>query len=290
MYRQRSDRPFAVMRHVFLHFNFERYFMNIIFASGFLFPQTFLGQSYFRGLKDHLPDDILPLFPVVPATASIEERARRMGSLITEALRSGTLNDQQKIHIVAHSMGGLDARVLIATNANLRGATRSLTTIGTPHQGSPVADAIIGPEKHDLLDLRQLIGLVGEMKLRLVGFNLSGLRELTTWEAAKFNERYRERGLVECFSIAGIGHRTAPATSPILAAPYKWIAEKGNTNAERSNDGLVPRSSAEWDNALPPWEADHLEQVGYDLNLPGRRGRFDYLQEMDIIIQRLRTL
>lgn len=264
--------------------------MNIVFASGFLFPQSFLGQSYFRGLKEHLPNDIKSLFPVVPPTASIEERARHIASAINEALRNGALDDKQKIDFVAHSMGGLDVRALIANDAGLRKIIRSLTTIGTPHKGSPVADAIVGTDQHEILDLRRLIVDSAEMKLRLSGINITGLFQLTTWEAEKFNRKYKELGNVECFSIAGVGHRSGHPTSPVLDASYRWIVEKGQTDAEKSNDGLVSRASAEWLNPQTPWEADHLEEVGYDLNLPSQGGRFQYLIEIDSIIGRLRAL
>ena len=50
----------------------------------------------------------------------------------------------EREHIIAHSMGGLDARHAIAHVPGLAGRVATLVTIGTPHRGSPVADAIAG--------------------------------------------------------------------------------------------------------------------------------------------------
>src|SRR5207249_8887306 len=46
----------------------------------------------------------------------------------------------RSVNIVAHSMGGLDARYAIS-QLGLGGRVASLITIGTPHLGTPLADA-----------------------------------------------------------------------------------------------------------------------------------------------------
>jgi len=57
------------------------------------------------------------------------------------------LDPAQKTHIIAHSMGGLDSRYLLSPDNPTpnRMPIRSLTTIGTPHFGSPIADAVDNP-------------------------------------------------------------------------------------------------------------------------------------------------
>ena len=53
-------------------------------------------------------------------------------------------------HLIAHSMGGLDSRFLI-THLQPDGDNRilSLTTIGSPHHGSPIADLIVEQVQKD---------------------------------------------------------------------------------------------------------------------------------------------
>src|SRR5215510_6280544 len=62
-----------------------------------------------------------------------------------------------KVHIIAHSMGGLDARYLLCNNLYGLGALDrvvSLSTISTPHRGSQVADLLVGAEPN-LIDPRR---------------------------------------------------------------------------------------------------------------------------------------
>lgn len=48
----------------------------------------------------------------------------------------------EKVNIIAHSKGGLDSKYLI-TNLNMEDKIASLTTLCTPHQGSPIATNIL---------------------------------------------------------------------------------------------------------------------------------------------------
>src|SRR5205814_1408651 len=43
------------------------------------------------------------------------------------------------VHVIGHSMGGLDARFMVA-KLGMETRVLSLTTVGTPHRGSPFAD------------------------------------------------------------------------------------------------------------------------------------------------------
>ncbi|KAK4688725.1 triacylglycerol lipase, partial [Tremellales sp. Uapishka_1] len=71
----------------------------------------------------------------VKGTGSIEERANQMHEFLKNYLPKGT-----GVNFVAHSMGGLDCRHLISTIRPTTYTPLSLTTIGTPHRGSPFMD------------------------------------------------------------------------------------------------------------------------------------------------------
>ena len=115
--------------------------MNLVFASGFLFPQRLLRHDYFRGVRAVFPG---ACFPRVPLTGSIDARAR---ALAAEIARHRFPEPDGPIHVVGHSMGGLDARYLLGRDlGGLAGRIASLSTIGTPHRGSPIADFLVGPE------------------------------------------------------------------------------------------------------------------------------------------------
>ncbi|KAL0079334.1 Alpha/Beta hydrolase protein [Phycomyces blakesleeanus] len=70
----------------------------------------------------------------VPSTGSIWERAQVLHKLMKTVL------DGKDINFIAHSMGGLDCRHLITHIPDRPYRVRSLTTISTPHRGSPVMD------------------------------------------------------------------------------------------------------------------------------------------------------
>ena len=65
------------------------------------------------------------------------------GELKTEIERILEETGAEKVNIVAHSKGGLDARYAI-THLGLADRVASLTTINTPHRGCKFADVLLG--------------------------------------------------------------------------------------------------------------------------------------------------
>src|SRR6059058_4876172 len=112
--------------------------LPVVLAHGFLgFDEIGLGNRkhlYFRGIGEQLERAGAQLYcPMVPPASSISARAQRLADLV-RAL------PEPRVNIVAHSMGGLDARYAIS-QLGLGAKVASLVTIGTPHQGTPLADA-----------------------------------------------------------------------------------------------------------------------------------------------------
>ncbi len=81
----------------------------------------------------------------VHPTASIRRRAVKLSRTIAETCGEGG----SPIHVVGHSTGGLDARLVVSPTVHLPGVTprdlgfmprvRSVTTLNTPHYGTPLA-------------------------------------------------------------------------------------------------------------------------------------------------------
>ena len=111
----------------------------IILAHGlFGFSRIALGPltltSYFRGIPEALrAAGNSVLVTRVHPIAGVEFRAERLGDRILRAF------PEEPVHIIGHSMGGLDARRLL-TDPYWRKRVLSLTTIGTPHLGTYLAD------------------------------------------------------------------------------------------------------------------------------------------------------
>src|SRR5438552_18304693 len=93
-----------------------------------------LRVSYFNGIDRALEKRGYPLIiSRVHPTGSIELRARQLKSTILKQLR--LLNcKRQRVIIFAHSMGGLDARYMIA-RLGMAEHVAALVTISTPHRG-----------------------------------------------------------------------------------------------------------------------------------------------------------
>jgi triacylglycerol lipase len=147
---------------------------HVFLVPGFFGFQTIAGLPYFTGVQKLLRDRLADLgihakvhaLDTLP-TASIENRARYLGNRIAELAP----NDGSAIHLVGHSSGGLDARVLLSPStlpdlAGLRARVRSLTSLATPHYGTPLADYFARVEGQKLL---RLFGLLSVYSLRLAG-------------------------------------------------------------------------------------------------------------------------
>lgn len=72
------------------------------------------------------------------AWGTIEDNAMVIRDKIKEVLEE---NHCEKVNIIAHSKGGLDARYVIST-LHMENQVASLTTISTPHQGSELIDLL----------------------------------------------------------------------------------------------------------------------------------------------------
>jgi triacylglycerol lipase len=237
---------------------------------------------YFRDVAEHFEAQGHRVLPVkLDKTAGIVKRASQLQEQIADALTpGGHLDPAQRTHIIAHSMGGLDSRYLLSP-ANPAPNTlpiRSLTTIGTPHFGSPIADAIDSPDTPP--KVREAIGSL----LAKFEVSLDGLRDLRTDRCAAFSATYGDRKGVDYFSIAGIG-RAGPVKTWIFFVPlHEYIA----SHTHEENDGLVPRSSSRWGTPVSEWQADHVDEIGY--SLPLIPPVFHHLPKYDEILARLAAL
>lgn len=73
------------------------------------------------------------------ANGSIESNCETLKSSLEKAIAESSA---EKVNIIAHSKGGLEARYLIST-LGMEGYIASLTTISTPHNGSRTMDKLM---------------------------------------------------------------------------------------------------------------------------------------------------
>lgn len=124
--------------------------------------------AYFGHVLDALDDLGLPrsrvhIVPTHP-TASLPVRASRLLRRI-----QATAEPHDRLHLIGHSSGGLDARLLTTPGVRLPGGVdpepvaqrvASVTTVATPHRGTPSADVFTTLAGRKLLRLLSVLTIV----------------------------------------------------------------------------------------------------------------------------------
>jgi triacylglycerol lipase len=199
-------------------------------------------HEYFRGIRTRLEQLGNQVHVVrLPVVAGIRPRA----AVLAEQVRSLGIG---RVNLVAHSMGGIDARYAIS-KLGLHDSVASLTTIGTPHWGTPVAHG-----SALLFDQRLPLGRL----LASLGADLDGLRELTPARMLEFNREVPDASDVLYASYVGI----ADARRLRISAPL-WPSLLLLSAGVGPSDGLVPAVSQRWGVVLDEIEADHWAQIGW---------------------------
>src|SRR3954464_12078276 len=240
--------------------------MNLVFASGFLIPQHVLKINYFNGVKQHFDGKHKMLFPDVGPLDTCEKRAGKLADAIDQEFPAGA------IHIIAHSMGGLDSRSLIGRNLHglsAPGRIASLTTLSTPHRGSPVADLLLGTKPDNI---SPLVHAAVAHAISLLSVPTGGLRDLTQEGASKIPDVVKTHPHIRYRSCFAEGRAGLLPTSLVLAPTHHYI----HTVTGESSDGLVARTSAEYGDLLQPFfPCDHADLIGYNLDFEIGGSRFD---------------
>ncbi|KAL8364067.1 hypothetical protein RB601_009697 [Gaeumannomyces tritici] len=223
--------------------------LPVVLAHGLLgfatleLAQLFPPIEYWHGIRAALEArGVTVITPSVPASASIQVRAARLAEQIAAAVPAGT-----PVNIVAHSMGGLDARLMASpafepellsrsATAGRRLNVASLVTVSTPHHGSSYADHVIaalGPRRFE-----RARGVLASA----TGWSDTGAFEQLTPRHmdAVFNPATPDHPDTAYFSYGAMTDGPPPLMSPFRVC-HRVIEER-----EGPNDGLVSVRSARW--------------------------------------------
>ena len=240
-----------ILAHGVLGFNrifFIRYFngvLNLLRESGFeAYSNKVSKAGSIAKRANELKETIL----------SIPELSDRLKSLEKE--KSGVDTGSRKVpglNIIAHSMGGLDARYMI-THLGMATYVDSLTTISTPHTSDPVIDLIPSALGEEL----KIIDIFKKLFIDMEAFG-----DLTTQSILEFNENTPNVPGVKYFSYAGAKdyiHRRE-----FFHTSFMYLTENFGPN-----EGLVTVEGSKWGTYVRTINADHLEQIGWGnfMNIP----------------------
>jgi triacylglycerol lipase len=215
----------------------------IVFCHGMLAMSTLRMQrptdlNCFSPLREFLRErGFRALFPQVAPTSGIVARAQQLREQILRWTN-------EPVNIIAHSMGGLDARYLI-THLGMADRVRSLTTIASPHRGTYLAEWF-------LANFRNRVPLL--LAMEAMGMNVDGFRDCLPSACRVFNASTPDMPGVRYFSYAG----AAPSArvTPMLRRAWSILYA-----VEGPNDGMVSRESARWGECLGVLQVDHFAQT-----------------------------
>ena len=161
---------------------------------------------------DLLKKDGISAYPITfkqsdDKCGSAADHAKELSNIIGQIKKE---TGQNKVNIVGHSKGGLDARVYLANNTQ---DVANLIMIGTPNAGSPLAQTseICTPAVYDL-------------------------RPGSAATEVKMNPN------TKYYTIAGDWN---PESGNCQLTPFLPMEQSGFSNLPKPNDGIVPLSSVE---------------------------------------------
>lgn len=272
----------------------------IVLAHGFNASTTNSG-SFYKVAEALRSEGHLVHEALVAPYRSVEVRAPQLAEHVNQALieckaRPGC--DASKVHIIAHSMGGLDARYLIA-KLGYGDRVASLTTISTPHRGSNIADVLLDytPDSGGGA-VNALVAAWGQNMTKKELAENSDLSDaliaLSEKHASEsFNPSVKDDPRVTYLSWAGVSDvpfftnaKDAIACEGTLSGPSDSMALTlaasapivGHYTDRRPNDGMVMVESAKWGTFKGCIPADHLDEVGQPKHdKPDSKTGFDHL-------------
>ena len=146
----------------------------------------------------------------------------------------------EKVNIIAHSKGGLDARYMISS-LGMAPYVASLTTMATPHHGSKTVDALLRApaflRKTGAFFMNGFSRITGDKKPDF--YRASG--QFSTEEAAAFNARNPDAPGVYYQSYTAVMNNAC--SDLLMFWPYLLVRL-----LEGESDGMVAPAAAQWGN------------------------------------------
>lgn len=292
----------------------------IVLAHGFDASDS--NRWSFNGVAEALAKDGHLVHPArVQPYQSVEKRARELALHVDAAREECAARrgcDASKVHIIAHSMGGLDSRFVISKLKDHDGVpyarlVASLTTISTPHRGSAFADRVLGvlPQVADPT-VNALAGLWArtftERDLAEDSDVRAALHDISEGYSPELNAALPDAPGVYYQSWAGITshldlhindaeieacegkveayknrHDNLLDHGPLSSAQLQLaepIVGHGLGSASEPNDAMVTVRSAKWGAFQGCIPADHMDEVGQRIGSggPALWSRFDHIR------------
>lgn len=218
--------------------------------------------------------------------ATVEENGAALARRAEEIL---TRTGAEKIHLIAHSKGGLEARYL-ASSLGLGERLASVTLIATPNRGSVTMDRLYRLPRW----LYRLCGFFINTWFRLLGDRRPDFcavcEQFTTGWTEAFNAANPD--------VPGLLYRSyAGVMSTWRSDFFLCLTSLLQHSVEGPNDGLVTETSARWTGYRGPWRGvggrgvSHMDEVDFRRRPLRRRGQvWDVVDEYVAMVAELKEL
>ena len=172
----------------------------------------------------------------VDGFGTVENNASQLKSFVSDLIENTGCG---KVNIIAHSKGGLDSKYMI-NNLGMSGRVASLTTLCTPHKGSPVASMVMKFPKFAVKYLAFWIN---------TAYRILGDENPDSFKACEQLQRNRNieteslgaGGQILCQSFSASMKKEKKKNDFLMSIPnmFSRFIEKDSVT-----DGLVPKDSA----------------------------------------------
>lgn len=249
----------------------------------FGFDQLFGTVDYWYGISDALRRGGATTY--VAQVSQLGNDVTRGNQLIAQLENLRAVYGHAKFNLIGHSQGGLTIRYVAAVRPDL---VASVTSFGTPHQGSAVADGLSTLAPAGTVQRWLAVSFataLGDLINTFSGGHnpqnaLDAFSQLSSAGAAQFNAQFPDGAPVSsCGSGAAVVHGiryysfggVSPTTN--ILDPTDALLAAGNLFFHgTANDGLVSRCSSHWGTVIRDnYGWNHLDEVN---QLFGVRGWF----------------
>ncbi len=203
---------------------------------------------YFKGIRTALIQAGFPAYCAHLSWAgSVDRRAHQLKQTVIRILQA---TGAPRIHLIAHSMGGLDARHMMFNDRHrdqIHRRIASLTTLSTPHDGATYADHL----------LKRLAWLY--RGLRAMSIDVKGIEDVGTRACRAYNQRPDVQAFEDTCERTILfqtyaGRQSYQAISLLHRQSYALIYRR-----EGDNDGMVSVHSAQWQPGYFKGTLDNME-------------------------------
>lgn len=208
----------------------------------------------FRVIADFLQAQGLTVYVTnQDGVGTIADNAAQLKAEITDILQK---ENCEKVNLIAHSKGGLDARCMIS-QLDMAQQVASLTTLSTPHHGSRLSAALLKMPAWMAKSIAFFIDTFFRIFRDEKPNVLALAEELTVTSMEQFNK--------DVPNAPTVYYQSYSSTSPRKKAFIRFIPYELSRYCEQDDtDGMVSVSSSQWGNyrGSMAGQIDHFQMVG----------------------------